>query len=290
MKTLKIVFVILVTISVLATAAFFLVGYLKPKPAGIMIDSTPVSSVYINGSFVGKTPYKSTFPAGEISIRLVPGTNDQNLVPYETKVNLDAGIQTVVRREFNTTEETSSEDVISFDKIGGNSAGLVVISTPDNSQVLIDGMAQGFSPYNMNSITVGSHQITVRAVGYMDRTMEVKTQSGYRLTVFAKLAKSQEALTTPIPSPTPKAETKSYVIIGNTPTGFLRMRTLPATSGEEIAELATGSKYLFLEADLVSGWYKIQYEDPKPGLPNGITGWVSNQYSIVATESATIFH
>ena len=219
-----------------------------------MVDTTPNSNVYIDGNFMGKTPYKGTNAAGQISLRLVPSITDQNLIAYETKVNLVSGIQTVVRREFGTAEDLSSGDVISFDKTGGDAAGLVVIS---------------------------SHTITVKSQGFTDRIMSVKTQAGYRLTVFAKLAKSQEALPTPPPSPTPVALNKSYVLIGDTPTGFLRMRSEATTSASPLAELKTGQKYLYLETDQASGWFKIQYEDPAAGLPNGITGWVSNQYSSI---------
>jgi hypothetical protein len=67
------------------------------------------------------------------------------------------------------------------------------------------------------------------------------------------------------------------------------MRTEPGLKGEEIAELKPGTKYLYLERDTQSGWNKIQYQDPAPGLPNGITGWVSGQYSQIvnATVSGT---
>jgi len=287
MKTLKIASVVFVTLAVVITTGFFLIGYFKPKPAGIMVDTTPGSSVFINGNFVGKTPFRGTNTAGQISLKLVPDSSDQNLIAYETKVGLAPGIETVVRREFGASEEMSSGDVISFDKIEGSLSGLIVVSSPDNSQVLIDGVAQGFSPYSLSSVTAGAHQITVKAPGYTDRSMSVKAQKGYKLTIYAKLAKSQEVLPSPTPSSSPQPENLTYVVIGDTPTGFLRMRTKPGTMGDEIAELKPGSRYLFLEADLDSGWFKIQYKDPAPGLPNGITGWVSNQYAKISTESAT---
>lgn len=290
MKTLKIVFIVLVTIMVVLATGLFLVGFFKPKPSGLLVDTTPVSSVYINGNLVGKTPYtySGTDKVGQISLKLVPEASGKNLIPYETKINLQSGIQTVVRREFGDSEDSSSGDVISFDKTSGGSSGLVVISTPDNSQVLIDGVAQGFSPYNMSLIAVGSHNITINSPGFTERSMSIKTMSGYRLTVFAKLAKSQELVPSPSPSPDPQTSSKTYILIGDTPTGFLRMRNKPGTSGEEIAELKPGSKYLFLEGDAASGWFKIQYKDPAPGLPDGITGWVSNQYAQISTQSGEI--
>ena len=147
MKTLKIILVVLVTLTVVVVAGFFLIGYLKPKPSGLMVDTVLRRDVYINGNFVGKTPYTGTNPSGQIDLKLVPDITDQGLLAYETKVNLVSGIQTVVTRQFGTSEDLSSGDVVSFDNTG---IGIVVISTPDNSQIYIDGVAQGFSPYKFN--------------------------------------------------------------------------------------------------------------------------------------------
>ncbi len=281
MKTLKIVSATVVTLLFLAGAFFFLIGYLKAKPGGIFVDSNPASSVYINGNLVGKTPYSGTYETGQINLKLVPEIADRSLVPYETKVTLISKIQTVIRREFGKSEEESSGDVISFEKEGGSAPTLVVVSTPDNAQVSIDGVPRGFAPYKTSSISPAQHQITVKSPGYMDRIMSVKPLAGYRLTVFVKLGKGESSIdgNTPTPSPTPSAESKVYVLISQTPTGFLRVRTEPGTKGKEIAEVKPGEKYQFLEEDPVTGWYKIQYQEPKPGLPNGIQGWVSGQYA-----------
>ena len=203
-------------------------------------------------------------------------------------------VQTVIRREFGKTEEESSGDVISFEKETGNTTSLVVISTPDDAQVSLDGVPRGFAPYKTSTISPAEHQITIKALNYTDRIMTVKTISGYRLTVFAKLAKSNDI--EPSPSPTsqlPSPVTKTYVEILQTSTGFLRVRTEPGTKGEEIAEVKPGSKYPYLDTDADTGWFKIQYEEVKPGLPNGIVGWVSNQFAkkvdeaSVSTPSAT---
>lgn len=288
MKTVKIVAIVVSAIVLLSAVTLFLIGYFKPKPGGVLVDTNPVSNVFIDGSLVGRTPYTGTDMTGQISLRLEPEDSSLDLLAYETKINLQPGVQTVVRRDFDTSEEYSSGDVISFEKIGSSSTGLVIISVPDNSQVLIDGVVDGFSPYNSTSITPGPHTITVSSPGFEDRTMNIKTRQGYRLTAYIKLAKSREEGISSSPSPTPQASIKTFVIINDTPTGFLRMRTQPGTSGDEIAELKPGDKYPFLEEDATSGWFKIQYKDPAPGLPNGIVGWVSNQYSQISTQSGEL--
>jgi hypothetical protein len=290
MKVLKIVTVSLISLAALITATFFLIGYFKEKPAGIFVDSDPISDVYINGSPVGKTPYTNTYKAGEIMLKLVPDSSDQSLIAYETKITLVSGIQTIVRREFGVSEDASSGDIISFDRIGGAETGLIVVSTPENAQVSVDGLPQGFAPYKTSSILPAQHQITVKAPGYIDRIMTVKTQAGFRLSLFAKLAKAVELQ----PATTPSPVEKTYVQILSTPTGFLRVRSGPGTTGGEIAQVKPGSQYLFLDEDVATGWVKIQYEAPKTGLPNGIEGWVSGQYVkkvtqiVTATGSATL--
>lgn len=280
MKTWQVILVTLISLGLLLAAAFFAIGYFQPKPGGLLVDTEPDASVYVNGILVGKTKYNGTYKAGEINLKLVPDRGD--LIPFETKITLTPGIQTVVRREFGKTEDESSGDIIFFDKLGSKETSLVVVSTPENAQIALDGVPRGFAPYKTSTISPANHQITIKAPGYLDRIMTVKVIAGYRLSIFAKLSKSKETTQQVLPSPTPAP--KKYVEILETPTGFLRVRTEPGTKGEEIAEVKPGSKYLYLDEDPDTGWYKIQYEDPKPGLPSGIVGWITNQYSKIVDE------
>lgn len=285
MKVVKTVLIVLVSLILLVGAIFFALGFFKEKPGGIRVNTSPNSSVYINGAFVGKSPYVGVYKAGEITLKLVPEGTDKNLLSFETKINLVSGIETLVKREFAETEDASSGDISSFDKLSTKETSLVVVTTPDNAQVSIDGVQRGFAPYKTSVIAPAAHQITVKAPGYVDRVMTLTVQDGHRLTVFAKLAKVGLENTTTQETSNLSNVSKNYVEILNTPTGFLRVRTQPGSAGDEIAEIKPGSKYPHLDTDAATGWYKIQYDEPKPGLPNGITGWVSNQYSKVVDES-----
>jgi len=281
-KTLKIVLIVVVTLAVLILAAFFLIGFLKPKPAGILVEASPTSSVYINNAFVGRTPLKKTLEAGTVSVKLVPQVEDQNLIPFETRVVLVPGIETIVRRELGKSEDDSAHDIISYEKGEGKSAGLIVVSTPDNAQVSIDGVARGFAPFKTSSISPAAHQIAVKAPGYIDRLMTLNTRAGYRLTLFVKLAKSSDSSFFASPTPTPAPQI--MVLILDTPTGYLRVRSEPGTKGEEVGQVKPGEKFLYLETDAETGWIKIRFQEPKAGLPNGFAGWVSNQYAKVLNE------
>lgn len=285
MKAFKVIIISVIALVTLGIAIFIIINYYKEKPAGIFISTSPVSDIYINGSLVGKTPYSNTYKAGEIYLKIVPNSGDQKLITYETKITLISGIQTVIRREFGETEDKSSGDTISFNRIGGRETGIIVISTPENAQISVDGLPQGFAPYKTSSISPAEHQISIKAPGYTDRIMTIKTLVGYRLSLYAKLAKIDE----PKPVATPVPVQKTYVEILSTPTGFLRVRSGPGATGSEIAQVKPGSQYLFLDEDVATGWIKIQYEAPKAGLPNGIEGWVSGQYvkKITVTEEAS---
>jgi hypothetical protein len=279
MKTVKVILITIITLSILGATALFLVGYFKPTSGGIKIDTVPVSNVYINDVFVGKSPYEGTYPKGIISLKLIPESSGQNLIPFETKITLASGIQTVISRDFGSTEDNSSGYVISFEKTGGSEAGLIVISRPDNAQILTDGVSRGFTPYKALAITPAMHQITARAPGYIDKTVMVKTMVGYRLTFYAKLAIDEATSQISGENNETKVLEKTFVEISDTPTGFLRVRTKPGTSGEEIAEVIPGSRYPFLDEDAETGWFLIQYQEPKSGLPAGITGWVSKDFA-----------
>ena len=63
------------------------------------------------------------------------------------------------------------------------------------------------------------------------------------------------------------------VVIGDTTTGWLRVRKTPG--GQEIGQVNSGEKYLYIKDE--NGWYEID-------LTNGKAGWVSGRYASVVEE------
>lgn len=273
MKKFWFVLLSLITVIGLVVLGFFLYNYLKPKKGGVLVASTPAANVYINGALVGKTPYEGSFDEGEISVRVLPEGMD-SVYAFESKVKIVGGVKTVVKREFKD-DGANWGDIIYFEKGEGKNSSLSVITVPDNTQVAIDGVAKGFSPYRVNSLTAGEHQITISAVGYLSRQLTVNAVNGYRLSVISNLA--QEEKKEEVKAET--TEVKTMVEILTTPTGFLRVRTQPGSGGSEIHQVKPGEKYPFLEEDGETGWFKIQIQEPAPGLPDGLVGWVSNEFS-----------
>ena len=266
-KLLLIFFIALLAIFLI----LFLVGYFKPKGAGIFIDTIPVSDVYINESLVGSTPYEVIRNPGEVTVKLVP--KDEMLVSFETKVNLVSNVRTVIKREFAESEEESSGEIASFEKVGGKSASVSVVSIPDASKISINGQVRGFSPYKINSIIPGEHVLVISASGFLERSLTIKAYQGYKLTVVVKLAAGGEVL--PTPAPTLNGQETLNIIkieILETPNNFLRVRSEPSTEAQEVARVVSGNLYNLIEEDSKTGWYKIEYE-------KGKQGWVSNEYS-----------
>ncbi|MDP3994588.1 MAG: PEGA domain-containing protein [bacterium] len=252
---------------------FFLLGHFKPKKAGILIETVPTSLVYINGVQVGRTPYEATMPPSEVVIKLIPESLDKPLVPYETKVNLESGIKTVIKREFGESDETSAGEVVSFEKVGVKETSLAVVSIPDSAQVSIDGQIKGFAPTKITGVALGEHQIAVSAERFKEKTLTVKAMAGYKLTAVVKLALNPELPKEEVKNEQIKEPEKTYQVeILTTPNGFLRVRSEPAITAGELTKVKTGERFEFIGQDEKTGWFEIEYEAGKEG-------WVSNDYA-----------
>jgi hypothetical protein len=268
-KATKIVLIIF-AIVIVVILGLFLIGYFRPKGAGIFIDTIPISDVYINDSLVGTTPYEAIRNPGEITVKIVPKNTE--LISYETKVSLVSNIRTVIKREFAQTEEESSGEIDSFEKVGGKEASVSIVSIPDASQISINGQVRGFAPYKINSIMPGEHVLVISASGYSERSLTINAYRGYKLTVVVKLA-AGNALPTPVPTPSSEEILNiTKIEILETPNNFLRVRIEPSADAKEVARVTSGSSYPLVEEDTKSGWFKIEYE-------KGKQGWVSNEYS-----------
>jgi hypothetical protein len=277
MDKAKKTFFIILGLGFVLGIVFFIIGSLKPKLGGIYLETTPPSSVWIDGKQVGRTPFRQTMKPSDIIIRLIPDSFEAPLSPYETKVSLVAGVETVIRYDFGPTDELSSGDIISFEKNPGSEVSLVAVSSPDSAQLTIDGLEKAFTPHKTSALTAGDHELKFTLQGYQDRVVKVKTHEGYKLTAVVKLAKSVSEIGEKDNTATAEAEisknsTKEQVEILSTPTGFLRVRSEASTQAEEVGQVNPGEKYDLLSIDNKTGWYQID-------LKNGKKGWISNQYA-----------
>jgi len=268
----KIILVLLIIIILIVVGVLYFAGIFKPKGAGILINTDQPATVYIDGEQVGSTPYEQILEPKEIEIKLIPQSFEKPLSPYETKIVLMSGIQTIIERNFSETNDGSSGETVSFEKGPKDESSVVVISDPEGAEVEIDGTVKGFSAYKSSDITEGSHSIKVSALGYNERTTEVVVKDGYKLTLFVKLSKDPALQEEISENQEEEADEPMLVEIVETPTGFLRVRRESSTLSSEVARVDPGETFTVLEVSEDGEWLKI-------GLEDETEGWISREYT-----------
>ena len=275
-------FLALVGISLVGFAALLFLGVFKNQEAGILVESDPAATVYINGEKVGKTPYEANRDSGEISLSIKPDPIENVVLDdYETKINLVPGIRTIVKRVIRETEDYSSGVVVSFEKLGGNDSYVTVVSVPDNSQVIIDNKVYGYTPLRVK-IPAGDHTLIVSTDKYLEKSLPIRVYAGYKLTASVKLAKSEEQKNKEQElAVLGKEETVPLgrIRINKTDTGYLRVRSGANIGFPEIAQVKPDEEYDIIDVGEKVSWYKIKVvTTTNEGATNEIEGWVSAEF------------
>lgn len=281
---IKTLIVVVLFLAALGFVIFKLIFGKSGAIAGLKIITSPESSIYLDEKFIGKTPYDGRHTAGSFALKLVPVESGKS--SWQDKIILTSQTLTYVKKELGTSELTSSGEVVSLEKIGGEEIQLAVSSTPDASVVSIDGMEKGITPLNL-PVNEGEHDIVVNSTGFIGRTVKIKAVKGFRVNVNFQLALSSETGNNLSPTPTTEATDsakptgsatvsspddpeKPFVIIKDTPTDFLRVRFDASLGASEVARLKPGEKVPFLEEK--SGWFKVRFGVDKEG-------WISSRYA-----------
>lgn len=252
------------------------------KPAGLEVNSTPPTTIFLNGKNVGITPYSNyTLSPGKYTVKLIPTSSEVTSQPWETQVELIPQATTVISRNFATTEVNAEGYILELVKVAGDKPYLSVISDPDTVNLTLDGKPQGFTPITMFEITPGSHQLDLVSPGYKPTSLAVSSEGGYNLIVNVKLSPLEIELTpistaSPSGDASPSASLSSaelltpYVIVKETGTGWLRVRVDASGTSEELGKVNVGEKLKYLNETTETGWMKVEFE--------GKPGWLSGKY------------
>lgn len=272
----------LIGITLVGFAVLLFLGVFKDQQSGILVESDPQATVFINEVEVGKTPYEANRESGEVLLRIKPDPIEGVVLDdYETKIDLVPGIRTIVKRVFRETEESSSGVVVSFDKLGGIESLVTVVSVPDNAQVSIDGKVYGYTPLRVK-IPAGDHTLLVSSDKYLEKSLPIRVYAGYKLTASVKLAKSdkpKEPEQLAVLGETTETPNLGRIKINKTDTGFLRVRSGANTGFPEIAQVKPDDEYDILEEGENASWYKIKVvSTTNEGATNEIEGWVSSEF------------
>ena len=259
------------------------------KPAGLSIATTTPSVVFINGEEKGQAPFSNQdLKPGSYSIKLVPegGVDGQNFSLWETSVDLRAGATTIINHTFAELEVDSFGSVLELRQDVAGKTYLSIVTDPDTVNVSLDGKPSGYTPLSKIEVSPGSHQLLLTSPGYKEQELAVQAVKDYNLIVNAKLASDTITLTTPPPeasASSPSAEIKPevtedevlkpYVVIGDTGTGWLRVRSEPSSTGDELGKVNVDEKLKYLGESTETGWYKVEFE--------GSPGWISGKYATI---------
>lgn len=274
----------------------------KEGPSALQISSTPKSTIFLGDKELGKTPYyDEKIKSGEYVLKIVP--DNSQYVTWETKIKLNPDVLTVINRDLGLTEETSAGVILNLEKITVNdSSDVSIVTTPNLANVKFDNQDQGQSPVLVKNTTPSDHEVSVTLPGYIDKTVKIKTVAGYKLNASIQLASitanmpsvptetnaasvsannktpspssspSSKSTSTPKPTPSPSegpVTDPNKVLILDTPTGWLRVRSDPSLNATESGKVNPGEKYPYISE--TAGWVEIEFQAGKQG-------WVSSQY------------
>ena len=240
----KTLFLTLVFISVILIALRFfskpLNSYFNFQPrSGIRVESNTKAKVFINKQEVGETPFqKEDLKTGEHMVEL-----KADKYTWQGYVRTNPGTLTIVNRELSENTTQSTGEVISLEKGNGKGNGLLILSNPSEADVEIDGKIVGKTPLSVDDPSPGEHQFMVSKNGFLKRSIRSVLTDGFKLVMSVDLSLSELDLTKLQTSP---IESTQYVLIKPTPTGFLRVRSEPSISGNEIGRVLPGEKLVLL--------------------------------------------
>lgn len=239
----------------------------------LQVTSSPASQAYLNGQLIGETPLckcntKEMIPIGNYRIRLIP--KEGNSKSYDEQITINKSTLTVVDRTFG---ENASGSVITLTPLSNKKdTELMVISFPDKTNVFLDNNQKGSAPILLKDVTESDHELKLTKEGYLDKTLRIRTTSGFRLksVIFLSVNPNVSSSSSQPSLPNPQTPKVEKVTVLDTPTGFLRVRTDSSITSSEIGRVSPGDS-LELVAEK-EGWFQIKMTDGK-------TGWISSQYA-----------
>lgn len=287
---LSLLLVLVVLFVIFVVVRFFIID--KQNEYGkIKIISSPTASVFLNSTFIGKTPFEDKYKVGEYLLKLIPEATASDTASWNGKVTVYKNSLTYVNRELGSSDISSAGEIFTTVKMtkkpqNSESGEIYVETEPQGAIVTLDGDEKGVAPALMENVLRGDHELSVFMPGFFRRTQKINVDPGFRVSATFKLAIDKSSSFVKEPDDKTKtasisaiADNKTYVKIRDNPQGWLRVRVDGSINASESAKVKSGEKYELL--DEKTGWFKIKFNGDNEGLVFGsfTDGWVSSEYS-----------
>jgi hypothetical protein len=166
--------------------------------AGLEIKTTPEATVTINDEFRGTTPYlNENLTAGTYNVKL-----ESNSGNWEKEISIASGTTFYINLTLAKDPDNMSGELVYLEK----GRGVGIISSPNKAEVILNGQKQGLTPYLVQSIPEGEHEVVIAKEGYETKIIKIKVSNGHKIMIEAQL-KSQNAAGES--TPTPEASSSS---------------------------------------------------------------------------------
>ncbi len=272
----------------------------KSNQTGVLrVLSVPSSNVFIDNVNVGRTPYEQKMKVGDYVVKLIPSQEATPTAQWEGKINVVKNSLSYINRELGDSDLTSAGEIYTVENMSPGSAGgdygeLFIDSDPPGAIVTMDNDEKGVASIIIAPILNGAHEVSLYLPGFVRRTQKVNVVGGRRVNALYKLAvdKVQKERIASLSAPrktatesatvatssaetVPSAPGAKKVVIKDTPTGWLRVRSLPTVAASEEARIDPGSTFPLLEEK--PNWYRIQYDSDNDG-------WIASEYARITAE------
>jgi len=282
MKIKGLYILLVIVLPVIVIVALRIISSRLPKEGEIRIESSQDASVFIDNKSYGKTAFQERMTAGEYSVKIVPESLLDGLVPWQGKVTVAPGRLTYVKADLASSDLLTAVHVLWLEKSSSKNGEITVVANPDGAAVSVDDSQKGNAPLTIADLSSGDHVVLVSSVGFLPRTIKVKTIPGYKVNASVKLSllpvkattQSENIIAEPTPT-TALSKNAQFIIISDTPTGFLRVRFEPTLNASESGRVKPNEKFVLIEEK--DSWYKIEFE-------SGQFGWISNKYAKKTTQ------
>jgi len=287
---------ILLTVLVVLFGIFLLLKFFffngQTELGEIRVVSTPQSVVYLDQIQIGNTPVRQKMKVGEYLIKLIPNKEASQSATWQGKIKVYKNAVTYVGRVLGNSDISTAGEISTLTKMEtkptkDNVGEIAVESDPQGALVYLDLDEKGVAPLILYDVPKGTHELSIYLPGFFRRTLKLNVEAGHRTSTSVKLAidqLSQQESTksatikniTKEQQPTSKASAgddgakKIVILIKETPTGWLRVRSEPSIDASESAKVNPGESYELVEEK--PNWYKILFNDEQEG-------WVAAQYS-----------